>query len=117
MNWSQEIESYEQLFAEDGYGHQPVWITEFGWPGNVKAKGGYYPSDARQAEYLRQAYQALLKLPFVQAAFWFNIRDYQPGYKSPDPAFFYHYGLLQYGLGMKPAASAFKQIARSNPGR
>lgn len=117
MNWPQELASYEQLFEDDGYGEQPLWLTEFGWPGNVKANGGYYPSDARQTEYLREAYTDLLQLPFVQAAFWFNVRDYQPGYKSPDPAFFYHYGLLQYDLSPKPAAAAFEALAKANPGR
>jgi hypothetical protein len=53
----------------------------------------------------------------VQAAFWFNLRDYQPSYVSPDPALFYHYGLLQYGFTRKPAASVFTKFARSHPGK
>jgi hypothetical protein len=51
----------------------------------------------------------------LQAAFWFNLRDYQPRYVSPDPAFFYHYGLLQYGFTRKPAASVFTQFAHRYP--
>ncbi|MBV8947605.1 MAG: hypothetical protein JOZ95_19405, partial [Solirubrobacterales bacterium] len=63
------------------------------------------------------AYTDILQLPFVRAAFWFNLRDYQPSYASPDPAFFYHYGLLQYGFTHKPAASVFVQFARRYPRR
>ena len=59
----------------------------------------------------------ILGLPFVQAAFWFNLRDDQPGLASPDPTFFYHYGLLDYGFGQKPAAAAFQQLAAANPRR
>ena len=48
---------------------------------------------------------------------WFNLRDYEPGLSTPDPAFFYHAGLLDYGYGQKPAAAAFHALARANPGR
>jgi hypothetical protein len=117
MTWTQELSAYEQEFVNDGYGQQPLWLTEFGWPGNVQAGGGYFPSDVVQAAYLSEAYLDLLTLPFVKAAFWFNIRDYQPGYRSPDPSFFYHYGLLDYGFVQKPAATVFQTLAKLNLGR
>jgi hypothetical protein len=117
MNWPQELSAYEQEFANAGYGRMPLWLTEFGWPGNAHAGGPYFPSYAAQAADLSQAYDQLLKLSFVQAAFWFNLRDYQPAVHNPDPTFFAHYGLLQYHFAMKPAAGVFAQLARSNPGR
>ena len=117
MTWPEELSAYQQEFADHGYGAQPLWLTEFGWPGNADPSGGYFPSEAIQARDLSKAYGALLRLPFVQAALWFNLRDYQPGFKSPDPAFFYHYGLLGYGFSPKPAATEFEALARDNPGR
>ena len=72
---------------------------------------------AAQPADLSQAYADLLKLPFVQAAFWFNLRDYQPGDRNPDPEFFAHYGLLQYHFTPKPAAAVFEKLAREYPGR
>jgi hypothetical protein len=36
---------------------------------------------------------------------------------TPDPPFFYHYGLLEYGYGEKPAGRDFKALVRANPGR
>lgn len=75
-----------------------------------------YPSFDTQAQYLTEAYTDLLRLSFVQAAFVFNLEDYSPGITSPDPAFFYHYGLLQYGFQPKPAANTYEQFARANPG-
>jgi hypothetical protein len=115
MTWAQELTAYEQEFENHGYGQMPMWLTEFGWPGNPQQVGNYYPSDAAQSLYLTEAYADLLRLPFVQAALWFNLRDYQPGYVSPDPAFFYHYGLVQYGFGLKAAATAFQALAAANP--
>lgn len=117
MSWSQELSAYEQEFSDAGYGRMPLWLTEFGWPGNPRAEGPYYPSYSTQADELSDAYDDLLRLPFVQAAFWFNLRDYQPGDRNPDPGFFAHYGLLEYHFALKPAARMFEQLARANRGR
>jgi hypothetical protein len=117
MDWRGELSAVEQEFANHGYGQMPLWLTEFGWPGTATPSTALYPSETTQAQYLSQAYSVIMGLPFIQAAFWFNLRDYQPGIVSPDPPFFYHYGLLEYGYGQKPAAVAFKALAAANPGR
>ena len=117
MTWPQELESYEQEFSNHGYGSEPMWLTEFGWPGSAQPGGAYFPGDAEQATDLLEAYTTLLALPFVQGALWFNVRDYQPGYASPDPSFFYHYGLVDYGFVPKLAATEFEALALANPGR
>jgi hypothetical protein len=113
--WTQQLEAYEQEFAAHGYGAPPIWLTEFGWPGNAHEAGGYFPSLGAQARDVAQAYQALESpaLSFVQAAFWFNQRDYEPGTPNPDPAFFAHYGLLFNDFAPKPAAAVFEQYARA----
>jgi hypothetical protein len=117
LTWPQELQAYEHEFSDHGYGQMPLWLTEFGWPGAAQSDPPTVSDDTTQARYLQDAYRVLLQLPFVQGALWFNLRDYEPGYASPDPAFFYHYGLLNYGYGEKPAAAAFKALARANPGR
>lgn len=117
MSWPQELSAYEQEFSNDGYGQMPLWLTEFGWPGNPTAGDAYHPAFSAQRDDLSEAYADLLSLPFVQAAFWFNLRDYQPGKRNPDPEFFAHYGLLQYHFARKPAAGVFEQLATSNPAR
>ncbi len=117
LTWPQELQAYEQVFQDYGYGQPPLWLTEFGWPGNAVDGGVYFPDDLTQSLDLTAAYADLLQLPFVQGALWFNVRDYQPGIGSGDPSFFYHYGLLDYTFGAKPAAVAFQTLARANPGR
>lgn len=117
MSWPNELAAYEQEFVNHGYGRMPLWLTEFGWAGNAQAGDSYHPSYAVQAEALSEAYNDLLGLPLVQAAFWFNLRDYQPGLSNPDPSFFAHYGLLHYRFAPKPAARVFEQLARAHPGR
>ena len=111
--WTQQLEAYEAEFTAHGYPEPRVWLTEFGWPGNARASGDYYPSLAAQSTDVAQAYAALESpaLSFVQAAFWFNQRDYQPGDPNPDPAFFAHYGLLFNNFAAKPAATVFERLA------
>ncbi len=117
MTWPQELSAYEQEFANDHYGLPPLWLTEFGWPGNAVPNGSYFPGEDVQASDLVEAYGDLLGLPFVKAAMWFNLRDYQPGYSSPDPSFFYHYGLFAYDYAPKQAANEFQALAAANPTR
>jgi hypothetical protein len=69
MSWPQELAAYEQEFTNHGYGAMPLWLTEFGWPGNAHATDNYHPSFSAQASDLAQAYADLLRLPFVKAAF------------------------------------------------
>jgi hypothetical protein len=114
--WTQQLQAYEQEFTAHGYGTPRMWLTEFGWPGNAHASGDYFPSLAAQATDVAQAYQALESpaLSFVQAAFWFNERDYQTGVANPDPGFFAHYGLLYDNFAPKPAAAVFERLAAAN---
>jgi hypothetical protein len=120
--WTAQLEAYEQEFSSHGYGTPRLWLTEFGWPGNAQASDDYHPSLQAQATDVAQAYQALEspQLSFVQAAFWFNQRDYEPGVPNPDPAFFAHYGLLFPDFAAKPAAAVFERYAaaaaRGQPG-
>jgi hypothetical protein len=117
MTWPQELSAYEQLFINAHYGALPLWLTEFGWPGNADPNGGYSPTEPAQASDLLQAYGDLLRMPFVKGALWFNLRDYQPNYASPDPSFFFHYGLFEYAYTPKQAALEFQALAAANPGR
>jgi len=114
--WTAQLEAYEAEFTAHGYGEPRVWLTEFGWPGNTVASTDYYPSLQAQATDIAEAYEALESpaLSFVQAAFWFNQRDYEAGLANPDPAFFAHYGLLFNNFKPKPAAGVFERDARSS---
>jgi len=123
MTWRDELTAYRQEFRNSGYGPETLWLTEFGWPGvhrvpaHPQPKADYYPLYRAQRRYLQQAYKILLHLRFVQAAFWFDIRDYTPGVPTPDPPFFAHYGLLTDTAKYKPAAYAFLALARAHRGR
>ena len=113
--WTEQLQAYEALFSDHGYGRQQIWLTEFGWPGNTTAGGAYFPSLQAQAHDISEAYSELRSpaLSFVAAAFWFNERDYTAGTANPDPGFFAHYGLLFSDFSRKPAAAAFQAAARA----
>ena len=46
----------------------------------------------------------------------FNLRDYQPGLRNPDPEFLLPPRSAEYEFARKPAGSTFTQLARANPG-
>jgi hypothetical protein len=120
MTWMQVLESYEQEFTDYGYGQPPMWLTEWGWPGGgdcASIPKGYCLSTATQDADLKTGIAELMRLPFVRGALWFNLRDYQPGISTPDPPFFYHYGLLNYDYSHKPAGGDFKALSAANPAR
>jgi hypothetical protein len=115
LTWKGELLATERLFSAQGYGRPRMWLTELGWPGSRHGNSPYHLSYDQQASYLRAAYALLLhdrELGFVQAAFWFNLRDYDPSLPNPDPEFFGHYGLIENGFREKPAAAAFRTLAR-----
>jgi hypothetical protein len=108
------------VMRRHGDGAKPIWMTELGWgtettaPGscNVGKWAGQKPlgvSEARQADFLRQAYSCLAADPIVTVAFWFGIQDI-PG--SPYPG---GYGLYRHDGSAKPSAAAFKALAGGIP--
>jgi len=111
--WTQQLQAYQREFTAHGYGAPRIWLTEFGWPGNRQPGSDYFPGLQAQATDVAQAYRALESpsLSFVQAAFWFNQRDYEQGATNPDPGFFGHYGLLFDDFSAKPAAAVFEHFA------
>jgi len=123
MDFAESLKAYVAAFAAAGYHGMKLWITEFGWPGVSNqsiappGKENLYPSLEDQATWIEQAYHDILGLGFVRAAFLFNLRDYRPGLKNPDPPFFGHFGLLQYDFEPKPAAHVFEQLAKLHPNR
>lgn len=126
LTWPQELTYYEQQFAADGYPNMPMWLTEFGWdgvphPAAAAAAANHaindFPSLGTQAAWLRQAYNDILRLPFIKAAFWFNLRNYQPGLSTPDPYMFRVMGLLGYHRYPKPALKTWESLRKAHPRR
>ena len=84
------------------YGNKRIWITEYGYQTNPpdRAFGVTY---ARQALYLRQAYEYARKNPRIDMFLWFLLRDEArlSGWQS---------GLLTFGGKRKPAYTAFSRL-------
>jgi len=118
LTWVQELTDYENEFTTHGYGTPDLWLTEFGWPGanGPDGCGGDTSTEQDQATFVTEAYQDLEQLPFVKAAFYFNLRDYLTGVANPDPTCFAHYGLETTYFQLKPAVRAFKAAAHSAGG-
>ena len=97
----------------DNADDKPLWL-EFGWStsGALCNQGQYLGqkaggvAEADQALYLRQAYHCMQETPYVQLAFWFDLKD--SGGDTPDTRF----GLMRPDRSKKPAFAAFQDVAR-----
>ena len=105
------------VMAAHGDGRKPIWMTELGWNTQSDAPNscntgkwaGQKPigvSQAKQAEYLTQAYRCLAADPYVQVAMWFGLQD------IPGAKYAAGYGLYRASGAAKPSAAAFKALSR-----
>ena len=104
------------VMTRNGDGAKPIWMTEIGWntsstaPGSCRDGGGAGAkpagvTQARQAEYLKDAYDCLAADPFVAVAMWFSLQD------TPNrPTYDGHLGLLRADGSAKPAYAAMKAL-------
>jgi len=89
----------------------PLWLTEFGWSTcNVRDRPEAYKncvSEARQADYLEQAFRQMREWSYVSVGIWFNAQDTtsDPSDKSRN------FGLRRFDGSRKPAYSSFRAIA------
>lgn len=102
------VSAAHALLAEAGRPDVPIWFTEFGWTTGRTAGPYDGVSPQRQAAYLGEA-MALVrkKYPYVQAAFWYMMRD-----RVDTTAYENGFGLLNADGSPKPAYAAFAKAAQ-----
>ncbi len=70
---------------EPGYGQMPLWLTEFGWPGNAHAAGPLLPVLRHPGRRTSPGLQRHPRPAVHPGRVLFNLRDYQPGLSQPGP--------------------------------
>jgi polysaccharide biosynthesis protein PslG len=98
---------------------KPIWVTEFGWntsstkcdPGAGMWQGGV--TEAKQAEYLYEAFELLERDPYVEVALWYDFRNnyWMKDENAPEA----QYGLLRTDFTPKPAYYAYRDYAHGRP--
>lgn len=105
------------VMVENGDAAKPIWITEMSWSTNARAPSAG-PADGQaegvseetQADYLTRAYRKIAQeYPFVQIAFWYNLRDKGTNRTLPDD----NYGLVRFDFRPKPAFFAMERVAHT----
>ena len=105
------------VMERHGDGGKPIWLTEIGWSSHTTAPGscpigaskGRKPlgvTEARQARFLTAAYRCAAADRFIGAVFWFGLQD------IPHVGHARGYGLYRRNGRAKPAARAFRRLAR-----
>jgi hypothetical protein len=80
---------------------KPIWFTEFGW---ATYTGGV--SQTTQADYLTRAYHYIEQDPYVQIAYWYNLRNNYWANNAND--WEDQLGLTNTDFTQKPAYTALK---------
>ena len=95
---------------------KPLWFTEMGWTTTSEScnTGAWTSgvSEATQADYLTKAWDTMAKDPYVQVAFWYNLRN-EVGERDHVEG---RWGLLHDDFSPKPAAVAFQKAVAAYGG-
>ena len=83
---------------------KPIWLTEFGWSTTTTASWGV--TEAQQADYLTRAYRVLERYPYVEQAYWYNLRN--NFWRNDIDSWEHQLGLMRTDFTHKPSYDAFK---------
>jgi hypothetical protein len=92
---------------------RPIWLTEFGFNTSVDPSAWQRGvTEAQQAQLLTSSYRALEGEPYVQAAFYYSLRNNWWSHDDPR-SMEACFGLLRTDFSVKPAFAAFRAYALS----
>jgi len=96
---------------------RPIWLTEFGWtttsarcdPAAGAWQGGV--DEATQASYVRRAFGAVERDPYVEVAITYSLRNNYWSHDADEPES--RFGLLRSDFSPKPAFAAYVAYAKT----
>lgn len=97
-----------RVVKRNGDGKKPFWLTEYGARTGASSRSVSYK---RQTRLMVDAYRETKKLPFVQALFFYSLRDASPNVNEPEDNF----GLLKFNGRPKPAYKVLRRELIRNP--
>ena len=83
---------------------KPIWLTEFGWSTTTRESSGVTPD--QQADYLGRAYRLLESYPYVEIAYWYNLRN--NFWDNDADTWETQLGLMRTDFTHKPSYDVFK---------
>lgn len=91
-----------RVMRKNGDATKPLWITEIGC--------GINEADTaeKQAELLKESFDALYSIPQVKAVYWFCLKDYDSQITGPEDSM----GIVDINNAKKPSFYALQQTAR-----
>ncbi|MFH1281162.1 MAG: family 1 glycosylhydrolase [Candidatus Omnitrophota bacterium] len=115
QNAIKAVASYAKLaykvMVRNGDAHKKIWITEIGCPGLHRKLStnnwwmGNNPTEAQQAQWLKDVYTELLKNPQVEKIFWAFFRDTKKHWDNGVD----YFGLVRWDYSIKPSFKAYKE--------
>lgn len=93
------------VLRRNGDGRKPLWLTEYGARTGSSERSVSYK---RQSRLMVDAYREAKKLPFVQALFFYSLRDAADNLREPEDNF----GMLKFNGQPKPVYKKLKRLIR-----
>lgn len=92
----------------------PIWLTEFGYSTcTVRGTPQHYNNcvdEATQAKWVQEMYELMREWPYVDAGFWFKLKDTSSDKTDRTD----NYGLVTYDNQLKPAFFELQRIVAEN---
>lgn len=92
---------------------KPIWFTELGWSTSSQDQPGGLVSEEQQADYLKRAFDYIEQDPYVEVAFWYNLRNNWDQYDAD--TWEGQMGLLRTDFSPKLSFAAFKDVGATDP--
>ena len=111
LSWNSfpALKEVKRTMDAHGDAHKKVWITEFGYS-TTSGDGGV--SASQQADYLKEAYRYVERLPWVHSLFWYAARN--APYDDNADSYESQFGLMSTDFRLKPSYHALKEYALEN---
>ncbi|HKY01502.1 MAG TPA: cellulase family glycosylhydrolase, partial [Burkholderiales bacterium] len=92
----------ERLKDKPGGANMPIYITEIGWPNELRGDKGISREVAR--DYIARVLLSVRSVPQVKGVWWYTLQDYDRGFVGT-------FGLLEKDGTPKPSYDALKDVA------
>ena len=92
----------ERLNDKPGGANMPLYITEIGWPNEIRGDKGISREVTR--DYIARVLLSVRSVPQVKGVWWYTLQDYDRGFVGS-------FGLLEKNGDPKPAYEALKDVA------
>jgi len=101
-----KIKRVRSVMIDNGDKDKDIWVTENSWP--TIRTSDYSFSEEQQASWLKESFDAMLRLDYMKKVFWHTFRDMGTDPANPED----NYGLVKHDWTPKKTLEAYREYIR-----